>query len=363
MTFTFRKAIREQTSTLIALAGPSGSGKTYSGLRLARGLVGPAGRIAFIDTEARRGLHYADQFEFEHTEFTPPFSPERFTEAVLAAERAGFGAIVVDSMSHEYVGEGGLQDMQEAEVERMVTHDGKVQDWKRDAMTAPAWKKPKLAHKRMVNRLLQVRAHIIFCMRAEEKVKFDKVKQENGREKTVIVPLGFQPICEKAWMYEMTASFLMRPDKPGVGDPIKLQDQHKPFFPPGQHITEDSGGRLAAWARGGAPISAGTGAAPIADGAARATGATAMPAETGAGGEKVLTRAECEAIAGPIVAALKEATTAEQVAQIMADSGPQRERLPDNWDDRLSAIAMKRGEELRAGASGVAKTDEQAALL
>jgi hypothetical protein len=71
MSFEFAPAKREQVSLLIALAGASGSGKTFSALRLARGMS-PDGKIAFIDTEARRGLHYAEQFQFLHSDMRPP---------------------------------------------------------------------------------------------------------------------------------------------------------------------------------------------------------------------------------------------------------------------------------------------------
>ena len=86
MSLTFRKAIREQTSILLALAGSSGSGKTFSALRIARGLVGPTGRVAMIDTEAARALHYADRFDFDHGDLKPPFSPEAYAIAIMAAE-------------------------------------------------------------------------------------------------------------------------------------------------------------------------------------------------------------------------------------------------------------------------------------
>jgi ABC-type microcin C transport system duplicated ATPase subunit YejF len=76
MTFQFAPARREQVSLLIALAGASGSGKTYSALRLARGMA-PSGKIAFIDTEARRGLHYAEQFDFMHADMRPAVPPRR----------------------------------------------------------------------------------------------------------------------------------------------------------------------------------------------------------------------------------------------------------------------------------------------
>src|SRR5581483_2781739 len=103
MTFQFAHAVRSQVSLLIALAGASGSGKTFSALRLAKGMA-PTGKIAFIDTEARRGLHYADQFEFMHTDMRPPFRPSRFIEAIHAAEATGAEVVIIDSFSHEYDG-------------------------------------------------------------------------------------------------------------------------------------------------------------------------------------------------------------------------------------------------------------------
>ena len=46
-----------------------------------------------------------------------------------------------------------------------------------------AWIKPKMAHKQMVNKLLQVRAHIILCFRAEPKIEM--VKDGNGKMQIV----------------------------------------------------------------------------------------------------------------------------------------------------------------------------------
>ncbi len=234
MPYDFRPAVREQTSLLVAFAGPSGSGKTFSALAFAEGLAA-GGKIAFIDTEAGRALHYADRFKFDHCELRPPFRPEAYTEIIAAAERGGYRVIVIDSMSHEYEGDGGIQDWA-AELEAKGTK-------------APGnWKLPKLAHKRMVSRLLQCRAHLVFCLRAEEKIKIEK--GDNG--KTVVVPVGWQPLCEKRFMYEMTASFLLKPEYPGIPHAIKLQDQHRAAFPSGKQIGREAGEALAAWAGGGA---------------------------------------------------------------------------------------------------------------
>lgn len=244
MPYEFREAIREKVGLLIGLAGPSGGGKTYTAMRLAAGIAGPGKRFAMIDTEARRGLHYADKFAFDYLELRPPFRPDAYSGAIKAADEAGHSAILIDSFSHEWASEGGVLDWHEEELNRMAGNDY----GKRDRVKMAAWIKPKMAHKAMVQRLLQVRAHLIICMRAEEKVEI--IRDQSGKQQ--IVPKGFQPICDKSFPFELTCSFLLLQDRPGVPQPLKLQEQHRPLFPEGRQITEECGRAVAAWAEGGA---------------------------------------------------------------------------------------------------------------
>ncbi len=243
MGFTFRPAIREEVGLLIGLVGPSGGGKTYTAMRLAKGICGDK-PFAVIDTEAGRAKHYAEIFKFDHGDLKAPFRPEVYAEAIKVADDAGYKAIIVDSCSHEWAGEGGILDWQEEELNRMAGDDYK----KRESCKMASWIKPKTAHKHMVQSLLQVRANIILCFRAEEKIKMEK--DSNG--KMQIIPLGFQPICSKELPYELTVSFLLTPDNPGLPHPIKLQEQHKPIFPLDKLISEESGRRILEWAKGGA---------------------------------------------------------------------------------------------------------------
>lgn len=249
MAFTFRPAKREAVGLLIGLAGASGSGKTFSALRLAKGLAGGK-PFCLIDTEAGRAKHYADQFAFDHGDLHAPFSPAAYAEAIGAADAAGYPVIVVDSASHEHAGDGGILDMQEAELARMAGDDWK----KREAVKMASWVKPKMEHKRMVQKLLQVRAHLILCFRAEAKIEMVKVdgKMVVQPKQTLTSLDGWIPICEKSLPFELTASFLLLPSAPGLPKAIKLQEQHRTFFPPDQHITEAAGVSLAQWAAGGA---------------------------------------------------------------------------------------------------------------
>lgn len=247
MTYTFKTAIRENVPLLIGLNGGSGSGKTFTGMRLASGMA-DGKQFAVIDTENRRALHYADQFKFDHLELNPPFRPETYTEAIKTADAAGYPVIMIDSMSHEWSGEGGILDWNEEELDRMAGDDYS----KRERVKMASWIKPKMAHKKMMQTLLRVNAHIILCFRAEPKIEIVK---EDGKivikEKQSLAGLhGWIPITEKSLPFEMTTSLMFTSDKPGIPQPIKLQEQHKVFFPLDKEVTEESGKRLADWARG-----------------------------------------------------------------------------------------------------------------
>ncbi|MBA2684744.1 MAG: AAA family ATPase [Gemmatimonadaceae bacterium] len=264
MTTTFKPAKRENVPLLIGLDGASGSGKTYSALLLADGIAstigaaqGRDGRIFGIDTERGRMLHYADDFKFMHGAVEPPFRPQAYGDAIKQAETAGADVIVIDSFSHCWEGEGGVREWAE-ELERGGERSPKN------------WMVPKTAHKRLVNQMLAVRAHIIVCLRSEEKMKIEAVAQTNpdgspkmwqGKPSTkmVITPAAdvpllerWVPICEKRFPFEITTSLLLTPQDPGVPIPRKLQEQHRPFFPEEQRIGREAGEALARWSMGGA---------------------------------------------------------------------------------------------------------------
>ena len=247
MTITFRAAKRENVPLLLGLAGGTGSGKTLSAMKLAKGLAGDA-RFAVIDTESGRAKHYADDFAFDHADLTAPFRPNAYADAIKAADDAGYPVVVVDSMSHEHAGEGGLLDMHEEEFQRLGG---------RDAVKMTAWIAPKMEHKRFVSRLLQLRSHLILCFRAEEKTEIVK---EGGRTvvraKQSLTGLdGWLPITEKNLPYELTMSSLLTVDAPGVPRPIKLPEQLRPFVPLDKPIVEETGRQLALWAAGSADVS------------------------------------------------------------------------------------------------------------
>lgn len=262
-TFEDQPAVRSKTPLLIGLVSPSGAGKTFSALRLATGIQRVAGGDVFvIDTEARRALHYADKFNFRHVAFGAPFGPLDYLAAIAHCVKKGAKTIVIDSMSHEHEGPGGVLEMHEAELTRMAGTDYR----KRQSMTMLAWHKPKSQRRQLINAMLQMDANFILCFRSKEKLKMVKGQEPEQ--------LGWMPIAGQEFVFEMTLKCLFLPGGNGVpvlesnyeGERamIKVPDQFRSLFAQPRQMSEDLGEELARWAAGSAAPAAVTPAGLIA---------------------------------------------------------------------------------------------------
>lgn len=228
------EAQREAVPALVSLWGFSDSGKTYSALRLARGLVGPKGKIGIIDTENKRAKHYAGKFGgFSHLDLQPPFTPQRYTAAFDTLVARGVNCVIVDSMSHVWEGEGGVLEQADNNTTNGL---GK-------------WKGPKTAYIRMVNKLLRSPVHAIFCLRAK-----DKYVQIGQGKKAEIQFLGQEPICGKRFVYEMTVNAHMESGTRVPLSPVKIPDGMVAAIKPGEFITEAMGAEVAGWLAGGIKV-------------------------------------------------------------------------------------------------------------
>jgi ABC-type dipeptide/oligopeptide/nickel transport system ATPase subunit len=247
-TFEAKPAVRTRVPLMVGLMGPSGGGKTYSALRLAAGFQRVTGGETYvIDTEARRALHYADKFKFQHVEFGAPFSPLDYLEAIEYCVSKGATTVIVDSMSHEHEGPGGVLEMHEEALQKLGGND-------RDSFRA--WAKPKADRRRMINTILQKPCNFIFCFRAKEKTK---PGEENGKK--TLINIGFMPIAGEEFVYEMGTCALLLPGANGVptwtsdfrGEKmmIKMPEQFRQLLGDKQ-LSEDIGEQLARWAAGGA---------------------------------------------------------------------------------------------------------------
>lgn len=204
MGFSFQKAKREKVRLRIALTGPSGSGKTLSALYLAYGITGDWDKVAVIDTEQGRALLYANRSdlgtgEFLHCNLEPPYSVERYCEAMeAAAEIVGEnGVIIIDSMSHAWSGEGGVLDYKE----RVSQQRGKTD--------FSAWADAGKVQNHLVDKMMSLDAHVIATLRSKT-AYVQEVDAETG--KTRISKKGLEPEQRQNLEYEFSTVFSVDKD-------------------------------------------------------------------------------------------------------------------------------------------------------
>ncbi|MBJ2318607.1 ATP-binding protein [Pseudomonas fluorescens] len=221
----FKKAERKQAKLRLALAGPSGSGKTYSALLLAQGL---GGRIAVIDTEHGSASLYADLVDFDAMELHAPYSPERYIEAIVAAEQAGYDTLIIDSYSHEWTGSGGCLEQNET-----VAHQ------KFRGNTWAAWNETTPRHRKLTDKILTSSMHIICTMRS----KTETVQGEGKK----ILKLGMKSEQRDGTDYEFTVVLDLTHD----GHTATASKDRTKLFDQPELISADTGRRLLAWLNSG----------------------------------------------------------------------------------------------------------------
>lgn len=182
----FTKAQKKKSKLRLALTGPAGSGKTWGALKIAKGL---GGSIAVIDTEHGSASLYEHIVDFDVLELQAPYSPERFIEAINAAESAGYETLIIDSATHEWSGQGGCLEINE-----------EVAKSKYRGNTWSAWADTGARHRKFVDRVLQSGMHIITTARS----KTETAQQESITGKKQVVKLGMKAEQKDGFEYEMT---------------------------------------------------------------------------------------------------------------------------------------------------------------
>ena len=224
-----RKARRSATKLRLLLTGPSGSGKTWGALQIAKGI---GGKCVVIDTEEGSSDLYDHLHDFDVIDLRPPFSPERYIEAIKAAEEAGYEIIIVDSVTHCWSGSGGCLEI----LEDVAKAQFRGNTWSAFSVITPRWRA-------FVDKLLRSPAHIICSGRSKtETAQVD----DHGKKK--VAKLGMKLEARDGLEFEFTCVLdvihdghyaTVSKDRTGLfaGDP-------KP-------ITVDTGKRLAEWLAGG----------------------------------------------------------------------------------------------------------------
>ena len=223
-----QKASRKKASIKMGLQGPSGSGKTYSSLLLAYGLCNDWSKIAVIDSENHSSELYSHLGAYNVLQITPPYTPEKYIEAIQVCEKADMEVIIIDSITHEW----------EYIIEFHASLGGN---------SFTNWHKIGLRHKEFINAMLKSKANII----ATTRTKQDYVLNEkNGR----LVPekVGLKSIQRDGLEYEFTLVFDINMKNMASAS----KDRTNLFFnKPETQLSAETGRMIQQWCNEGADIS------------------------------------------------------------------------------------------------------------
>lgn len=227
MTMQFRKAEKKRGRLRVALAGVSGSGKTYTLLQMATRVAERVGtRVAFIDTEAGSSELYADAFDFDVLHLDPPFAPARYREALQAAADSGHGVVVVDSLSHAWMGEGGALEMVDDAAKR------------KQGNKYAAWGDVTPEHHRLVEAMIRFPGHLFASMRS----KADYVEETDGKGKKSYRKVGMAPLQRDGMEYEFTVVADLDLDHNWITSKTRCNALDEAVF---NLVSERSGGKVA----------------------------------------------------------------------------------------------------------------------
>lgn len=179
----FQKASKKKAKLRLALTGATGAGKTFSALLLARKL---GKRVALIDSERGSASLYADRFDFDTVDLVD-HSIDTYKRAIRAAATAGYDVLVIDSMSHEWMGKGGALET----VDRLGGGNKFTNGW---GQVTPM-------HTGFLDEVLSYPGHVVATMRS--KMEYELVKDEKTGK---IVPkkVGLAPVQRDGVTYEMS---------------------------------------------------------------------------------------------------------------------------------------------------------------
>ncbi len=186
----FQKATKKRGRLRLGLSGPSGSGKTFTGLAIGTQIAARSGgRLAVIDTENESASKYADKFDFDVLAIAAPYTPDKYVQAIRAAEEAGYAVVLVDSITHAWSGAGGVLEI--------VDDAGARSNGNKFA----GWRVGTPIHNEFVDSLVHCKIHLIATMRS----KTEYVLDDNEKGKKAPRKVGMAPIQRDGMEYEFDA--------------------------------------------------------------------------------------------------------------------------------------------------------------
>jgi len=213
----FKKATREKAKARMCFIGPSGSGKTYSALEVAQFL---GDKVALIDTEHGSASKYSEK-GFDVCELTN-FSARNFIMAIKDCEAQGYNVLIIDSLSHAWVGKGGILEMVDRETEKTGNK-------------FMAWNKGTKLQNELINVMLDCKMHLLVTMRS----KTEYVVEKNDKGKNVPRKVGMGAVQRADIEYEFDVIGELTQDNTYNITKTRCSELQEMSFPkPGKELAE-----------------------------------------------------------------------------------------------------------------------------
>ena len=174
---------------------------------------------------------YSHLGDYNTIELASPYTPERYIQAIKVCEDAGMEVIIIDSITHEWDGKGGILEIHSQMTGNSFTN----------------WSSLTPRHQKFIDSILQSKCHVITTVR--RKTEYDMQKDGNG--KTKVEKAGLKEVTREGFEYELTINFNLdekhnctaSKDRTGL-----FMD--KPFFT----ITEETGKLIKDWCESGVEV-------------------------------------------------------------------------------------------------------------
>lgn len=227
-----RKATRTKAKIRLGLSAVSGGGKTYSAILIAKGLSNnDLSKVAIIDTENGSADLYAHLGNYNVLTLSAPYTPERYVEAIKTCEEAKMNVIIIDSITHEWNGKGGILEIHSSMTGNSFTN----------------WSSLTPRHQKFIDAILQSSCHVITTVRRKQ--DYDLSKDSNG--KTKVEKAGLKEETREGFEYELTANLELdiKHNATALKDRTGLFMDQPQFTP-----SEETGKKLLAWCEKGTDV-------------------------------------------------------------------------------------------------------------
>ncbi|SRR6266704_199053 len=204
MVLVIQTAEKVKQFARVCLWGGPKMGKTHTALVLSQVFAGEGGKVGVISSEYGSSKLLSREFPHDIIDLAGPdefgkppknpFTPERYEEALQLFLKAGYKAIVIDSLSHAWAGAGGVLEV--------VDNAGKNS-------FSDGWSKGTPMYNHLIDTILAAKCHVVVTLRAKDAYVIEEYIKRDGTKGSAPKNVGQAPVMRKGFSFEMHLTMRM----------------------------------------------------------------------------------------------------------------------------------------------------------